>query len=114
MKAALMSALLFPGMGQIYLKQYLRGCAFLLPVLGGITVMIVATVSAVWRSLNRIQADGGAIDPAVIDRISQGTDYFSAISFVIMGIWILSVIDAYSAGKGKDPKDSGNRGPAGS
>ncbi len=34
-KAALFSALLFPGWGQFYLKRYKRGLVFILPVLIG-------------------------------------------------------------------------------
>ena len=108
-KAALMSAFLFPGLGQIYLKRYLRGLAFLLPVLGGMMIMVVATVGAVWESLNRIRADGGAIDPAVIDRVAYGTDYAGTISMIIMGVWIVSVIDAYYIGQRKNSADSGNQ-----
>jgi len=100
-KAALMSAFLFPGLGQIYLKRYLRGLAFLLPAFGGIVIIAIAFVNAVWKSLNLIDATGGAIDSAAIDRAVHNADYTGTISFIIIGIWIFAVIDAYYMGKRK-------------
>jgi hypothetical protein len=45
-KAALISALLFPGLGQILvLKRFARGCIFLLPTLAGaVTILRVVAV----------------------------------------------------------------------
>ena len=103
-KAALLSAFLFPGVGQIYLKRYLRGLAFLIPALGGIAIIVVNFVRAVWESLNMIGVGGGAIDPAVIDRVVRSTDYTGTISSIIIGLWTFSVIDAYYVGKGKSIK----------
>lgn len=88
----------------MYLKRYIRGLAIVLPVLGGIAIMVVATVGAAWESLNNIRAEGSAIDLAAINRIARGTDYAGTISFIIMGLWIFSVIDAYFIGKRRVPR----------
>jgi hypothetical protein len=109
-KAALMSAFLLPGFGQIYLKRYLRGLLFLLPVLAGLTFMVASVLRAVWESLNRLQVEGGTVDPTVIEHVAGGVSYTGTISFIIMVIWVASVIDAYFTGKQKEIKPTSRSG----
>jgi hypothetical protein len=107
-KAALLSALVFPGVGQMYLKRYARGLIPMVLTLAGLGVWIVdATVRAL-RELDRIQIQGGLIDPnAIAARAAassgSGEWYSPLILPMIIVCWLLSVIDAYRLGKGKEP-----------
>ena len=104
-KAALFSALLIPGWGQIYLKYYKRGLAFIVPVLMGILAMVWMVVQvgmAIIRAApvaketvqisNAVRITSDAIK--VIDLFT-----FLLIFSLIVALWILSIVDAYLLGK---------------
>ena len=59
-KAALLSALVCPGVGQIYLRRYLRGLAMILVVLGGVGFMVMTTTMRALEHLETIQRAGTA------------------------------------------------------
>jgi hypothetical protein len=113
-KAALLSALVFPGLGQMYLKRYARGLIPMVIILIGLGLWVVdATVSAL-RELDRIQIQGGLIDPnAIAARAAassaSGEWYSPLILPMIVVCWLLSVIDAYRLGKGKEPPGAPDR-----
>jgi TM2 domain-containing membrane protein YozV len=111
-KAALLSGAVFPGLGQIYLKRYLRGLVILIFTLLVLIVVVGITMVAVFESFHNIRIEGGAIDlntlsnPALVH--SAGNDILSkALSSFILCSWVFSVIDAYRIGKRKetDTKD---------
>ncbi len=115
-KAALLSGLVFPGLGQIYLKRYMRGLTIIIPVILGLILIIgMATVGAL-ESLKKIQAEGGNADMDTILNLATtysapNTVYAKIIFLFIACCWIFSVIDAYKIGKRnflniKDGKDS--------
>jgi hypothetical protein len=106
-KAALLSALLFPGLGQMYLKRYVRGLIPMVLVLAGLGLWVVdATVRAL-RELDKMQIQGGLIDPSAIAAraaasSASGEWYSPLILPLIVVCWLFSVIDAYRLGKGKE------------
>jgi Family of unknown function (DUF5683) len=103
-KAALLSGLVFPGLGQIYLKQYLRGLTIIIPVMLGLTLIIgMATIGAL-ENLMKIQAEGGNVDMDKILDIaftySKSNAIYSEVIFLfIVCCWLFSIIDAYRIGK---------------
>jgi TM2 domain-containing membrane protein YozV len=109
-KAALLSALVFPGLGQMHLKRYVRGLIPMVLVLTGLGVLIVqATVDAL-QVLDKIQLQGGTVDMNAVSNLAAGSlthgdPYSSLISLGIAGCWVFSVIDAYLLGKEKDRRN---------
>jgi TM2 domain-containing membrane protein YozV len=108
-KAALLSALVFPGTGHFYLKRYWRGLFIMLFVFTGLGYMIrSATVAAL-----------SILDDAVVT-LHSGTDslqelsniagskilttdpYHDAVFYLIVCFWIFAIIDAYIIGKEKE------------
>jgi hypothetical protein len=99
-KAALFSAFLFPGWGQIYLKKYKRGIAIIIPVLAG-------TLSICWSV---IQVAIGVIESAPFKKGTVGIyavfklswlsikaidlKYISLVLLLIASLWIFSIVDA--------------------
>jgi hypothetical protein len=85
-----------------------RGLIPMVLVLVGLGLWIVdATVRAL-RELEKIQIQGGLIDPnAIAARAAassaSGEWYSPLILPLIVVCWLLSVIDAYWLGKGKEP-----------
>ena len=67
MKAALLSAFVFPGVGQMYLKRYLLGLVLMMFALAGIVMMLATAVTGAMESLDQLQkAAGGATDLSVL------------------------------------------------
>lgn len=103
-KAALLSGFVFPGLGQIYLKRYLRGLIIMIPVLLGLIIIVGIAMVGILESLKKIQIEGGATDTNTM--LTLATSYsthndifFKAISLFIVCCWLFSLIDAYSIGK---------------
>jgi TM2 domain-containing membrane protein YozV len=111
-KAALLSALVFPGTGHFYLKRYWRGLFIMLFVFTGLGYMIrSATVAAL-----------SILDDAVVT-LHSGTDslqelsniagskilttdpYHDAVFYLIVCFWIFAIIDAYIIGKEKESQN---------
>jgi TM2 domain-containing membrane protein YozV len=104
-KAALFSALLFPGWGQFYLKRYKRGLVFIMPVLIGTLALVWAIVQV---GITIIKAAPFKKETVQLANVIQVTvdalktidfSYFLFILCLIAALWILSIIDAYLLGK---------------
>lgn len=102
-RAALLSALVFPGSGQFYLKRYGRGLLLLMLVVVGLAVIIVRATVVALDSLKVLQDAGTAIDVNAISRLAETTsgnivtDNTTILLFLI-ACWIFSVVDAYRIG----------------
>jgi hypothetical protein len=109
-KAALLSALLFPGWGQFFLKRYKRGLAIVLPAIFGvvlITLHVVQIAVAVLKAapLKKEAVNFGAVVQLSIDAVkSINLLYLLIISLLIIFLWIFSIVDAYLLGKKDMPK----------
>ena len=111
LKGALLSGLVFPGLGQVILKHYQRGIALMVTVLVSLLVIVVKAIQQAFIILEKIELEGGPIDMGTISnaatQASTTSDNF-IFNFVITLIiicWILGVVDAYRIGKKKDKKE---------
>ena len=106
-KALLWSALVFPGTGHLFLKYYFRGGALIALSLVSLWVLVVQATHQASAVLDKIQLDGGMLDlnsvSTLVARASQPSDNFSATiaSIVLLGCWIIGMLDAYRLGKKK-------------
>ena len=106
-KAALLSALVFPGLGQMYLKRYVRGLIPMVLVLTGLGVLIARATVVALQVLDKMQLQGGTVDMNAVSNLAAGSaahgdSYSSLIWLGIAVCWVFSVIDAYRLGKEKD------------
>ena len=98
LRAALLSGLVFPGLGQIILKHYRRGVVLMLTVLACLSAVIVKAVQQGLAILNQIQSDGGEISMGTISNAAQQvsiTSYGSMINIVLLVIvsfWIIGIL----------------------
>ena len=108
LKGALLSGLVFPGLGQIVLKHYKRGAVIMLTVLVSLSVIIIEAVQKAFAILEKIELDGGTIDMNTISnaatQASTTSDslIFSFALLLIIFCWIIGVVDAFRIGKKKD------------
>ncbi len=102
-RAALFSFLLVPGGGQIYLKRYARGMAFLVPTAAA-TLILAWMIFQVVLMIVREKLSGGAGTTGIllsVENALKATDLNLALGLVILILllWLSSTIDAYRLGK---------------
>lgn len=104
-KAALLSALIFPGVGQISTGDKKRGWS----IIGINIVLLYLIISEIMQKayslINEMQKSGAAMDIESISNKTAGLAGFSENTFLnillmlfIIG-WIVSIVDAYRLGK---------------
>ena len=104
-KAALFSALLFPGWGQIYLKKYKRGILIIIPVLAGIILLTWSIVRTAYSVLKATPLKKGTVDFSAIVNLTINSikaldfNYLLFSFLLIIFFWVFSIIDAYLLGK---------------
>lgn len=111
LKAALLSGLVWPGLGQAVLGRRRRAAAFALATLGCLAVMVVLLVRLSLRVLADVQVSGGSIETATIAAAvhaaaAEGATLgFRAALVVLALIWIAGVVDGWRCG-GRGPPDA--------
>lgn len=112
-KAVLLSALVLPGLGQLYLKHPWRG--FILIALSLVCLGIIVNGAMQQAAVVLTQLESGAITPDVdqintlLNQASSPTDS-SAVTLATWGLavgWLAGVIDAYRLGKQQDAQKAG-------
>lgn len=111
-KAALLSAFVFPGVGQFYLKRHWRGLFIMLFVFTGLGYMIwsatVAALSILDNTMVKLQVGTKSLQELsniVGSKMSTADPYYDAFFYLIVCIWIFAVIDAYIIGKEKESRN---------
>lgn len=114
LKGALLSGLVFPGLGQIVLGHYKRGIGFMLMVSAILLIIVVKALQQAFAILEKIAAEGGQISTnTIMNAVTQASDLsqsftFKLLLFLLLICWIIAVVDAYRIGKRKDT-DPGTR-----
>ena len=108
LKAAVLSGLIFPGLGQIVLKRYKRGAVIMLTVLVSLSVVVAKAVQHALAILEKIESEGGAISMStILNTATQASTTsesftFNLVLLLVALCWIIGVVDAYRIGKKKD------------
>jgi hypothetical protein len=101
----LLSALLFPGWGQTYLKRYKRGLAIMLPVAAGIIYICWSLMQVAISTIKAAPPKKGSVDLNTVLKLTDDSlktldsTTLSLIMLIIIGLWIFSTVDAYFLGK---------------
>ena len=104
-KAALFNALLFPGWGQIYLGNYKKGISIIIASLAGVVSILLSVVQTTIAILKIAPFKKGTVTfNAVIQLTINAIKalnlfYLYLILFLMILLWIFSIIDAYIIGK---------------
>lgn len=102
-KAALLSALVFPGVGQISLRFYRRGAILAAVALGACITLVTSATRSVLRLLESMDFSGNADFTTIHSEASKAAVDFSSptifISFtILLACWIAAVIDGWVLG----------------
>ena len=91
-KAALLSALIFPGVGHLVLKQYLRGSALVLVAFTAFSVAVDRAYQRALTVVDRILAgDVPADTGSIADMVSSSTSGADSIIDCELGAQVISV-----------------------
>jgi hypothetical protein len=103
-KAALLSALIFPGIGHIVLKQYLRGSVLMLSALAAFSIVVTRVFQRALTIVDRVNSgeipvDTGAIAEMVSNSTSGANGFIENIAVVVLvACWLIGIIDSYRLG----------------
>lgn len=114
-KAALLSALVFPGAGHIYLKRYIPGTVLIGVSCAGIYYLISKAVEQSLQIVDQIQS--GALQPdvaAITDLVTQQSSgpqgqLMSIITTIITICWLAGIVDSYRLGRRHDKIDAARK-----
>ena len=100
--AALISALVFPGAGHLYLKRGARACLFLLPTLVAVMVWLNDAMAQASAIAAQIMAGTMSADPvAIAASLEQhGGSTLTTLAVTVMVVcWIGATLDAWMLGR---------------
>ena len=103
-KAALLSGLIFPGIGHIVLKQYLRGSVLMLSALAAFSIVVTRVFQRALAIVDRVNSgeipvDTGAIAEMVSNSTSGADGFIENIAVVVLvTCWLIGIIDSYRLG----------------
>ena len=107
-KAALISALVFPGAGHLYLKKYLSGAILVGATLGSLSYLIVKTVEITLQITEEIQAGKVQLNvmeiTELVSKQTAGSEaqLYDVATAVIFISWLVGIIDSYRIGRVQD------------
>ncbi len=107
-KGALLSGVIFPGLGQVILKHYKRGIVLMFTVFASLMVIVLKAVQHAFAIIEKIELEGGVIDiQTITDAATQASSTSDSLIYnlgllLIIICWIVGIVDAYRIGKRKD------------
>lgn len=111
-KAALLSGLIFPGIGHIVLKQYRRGSILILVALVAISAVVKIAFQRAQAIVDRAMSGESSLETGVISELladsSNDTDgLVSSVSMVVfIACWLFGIIDSYRVGLARSSDNS--------
>ncbi len=111
LKVALFSGLIFPGIGHFMLKKYLTGGILFFSFAISCYFYFTDAVAKTETILAKIQNGEIALDSAAIakalENINSGfsQQQLSLLSYFMLAIWLVAVIDSYRIAKKSFPKE---------
>jgi len=100
--AVLLSALVLPGAGHLYLKHVPRGMVFIAVSLACLWAIVNSALQQATIVLDQLESGEAALDASHISELvaqTSGSSGSSIATFVLVGCWLAGMVDAYRLGK---------------
>jgi TM2 domain-containing membrane protein YozV len=98
-RAALLSAFVFPGAGHLYLRRPARACLFLLPTLVAAFWFVSELMARTSGLADQVLAGTLPLDPAAIaarlDAQGPASTASTACAVVLVVCWVASIVDSF-------------------
>jgi hypothetical protein len=101
-KAALFSALIFPGAGQLLLKKYVSATYFAVFAGVGLYFLFSNVMSKAQDIIDKVQRGEVSADLATLSELVNqqwASDSLSPALIILLMVWLVSVVEAYRVGK---------------
>lgn len=104
LKAALLSGLIFPGIGHLILRKYYRGAALVVTSLVALSVVVTRAYERALHVVDRIMIgdipmDAGSISQVVSDSASTANSLVENVAVIVLAAcWLAGIIDSYRLG----------------
>ena len=115
LKAALFSALLFPGSGHFLLRKHIRGALLAGISIACILLLIVTAVDIAQQVSDEMLSGRIPLDPArITDEVSKriadsGSLRASLSTYLLLACWLVGIVDSWRVGRLLEKSDtSGN------
>ena len=108
MKAALLSAFVFPGVGHFLLKRYIPGAFLAGAAFAGLYFLIAKTLERALQVTEKIQSGEVQPDVATITELASkqamGTEaqLLNIAAAVLFISWLIGIVDSYRVGRAQD------------
>ena len=106
-KAALLSGLVFPGIGHMYLKRYVHGIILSVGAASAVYFIASVVVKTALEVAGKIQSGGVPLDMgAIIDLVSEqssGSEHSMNIAMIALAaFWVAGIADSYRQGRAQE------------
>jgi hypothetical protein len=106
-KAVLISGLVFPGLGHVFLRRYLVGLVLLCLAGGSIYVVAKAAIDTALDVAGEIESgsipiDSVSISQLVAQRSQQAEQSTNLAVWVLMASWVIGIVDSYRVGRAQE------------
>jgi hypothetical protein len=106
-KAALLSGLVFPGVGHLYLRRYLRGVLLAAGAAALSYFLVSVAVNSALDIVGRIEGGDVPLNVEAISELvskaSQGNGHATDIaSMILLALWVIGIVDSYREGRARE------------
>jgi hypothetical protein len=106
-KAALLSGLVFPGMGHLYLRQYVRGILFAGGAGALLYFIVSVAMSTAFDVMGKIQSgdvpqDVESISELVSKQLQGEEESTNIASMALIALWVIGIADSYREGRARE------------
>ena len=115
-KAALLSGLIFPGIGHIYLKRYIHGTVLAACAATALYFIVSTAVATALEIAEQIESGAVPLDMVTItelaSRRSSGAEQsMNLATIALVACWIIGVADSYRQGRARDKGEAAANKP---
>jgi len=110
-RAALLSGLIFPGIGHIQLQQYLRGSALMLAALVATSIIVKSIFRRAQTIVDQIIIGDIPVETVdIAELVANSASTANGLAentalLVLMICWLIGIIDSYRLGAAEDRRD---------
>jgi hypothetical protein len=100
--AVLLSALVLPGAGHLYLQHYARGIALVTISLACLWIFVDRVMQQASGVLDKLSSEGDVIDAGRLSELVAQTSSSTLVTvatLVLAGCWLVGIVDAYRLGR---------------
>jgi hypothetical protein len=104
-KAVFLSAFVFPGVGHLYLKQFVIGILLFGGAASALYWSVSSAVSKALAIVETMQSEGEPLDVEAIARLvseqAGGAEGFSLrmTTIALLAVWVIGIVDSYRVGR---------------